>query len=494
MTLWIVLGFLAVIAGLVALDVGVLTRKPRAVSATEAWLSVQTWVVTTLLMSLVLFAAYKYDAIPPEVFVRVERNADAAWLQFLTAYVVELGLSLDNIAVLALIMAHFNVDPAKRARALMWVFVSCLVLRALLIYGAASVLTYEWTHWIFVFMVGLSVVRTAAMPDKDSKLERKWLVRLARWWTGDSPGAQRQADDGPVDRLRGWTRRSPIVVIVLTAAAADLTFALDSIPAVFSVTRDPLIAFISNALAILSLRSLYFALAGVIGRLRYLRLGVVLVLVGLMVKLTFFKDTPVPTLWTLGGVIGTLGLAIAASIPHARRVAPLARPTPMEDIADAVDSARRNVRKLGVLVAGSLVLLTAILIGPLPGPGFLILAPIGVGILATEFVWAKSLMGRLLALQDRTDAYVKGLSVWWVPPVVLGFWGGISLIAWGLNAQWGVRWGLTFTLLGGGFLPVGFWAYRTVVVDWKRRRAAREAGGAVGSAAGPGVGEDRNGG
>jgi tellurite resistance protein TerC len=472
MTLWIVLGFLAVIAGLVALDVGVLTRKPRAVSATEAWLSVQTWAVTTLLMSLVLFAAYKYDAIPPEVFVRVERNADAAWLQFLTAYVVELGLSLDNIAVLALILAHFNVDPAKRARALMWVFVSCLALRALLIYGAASVLTYAWTHWIFVFMVGLSVVRTATMPDKDSKLERKWLVRLARWWTGEPPAGAKPSDDGPVDRLRGWTRRSPIVVIVLTAAAADLTFALDSIPAVFSVTRDPLIAFISNALAILSLRSLYFALAGVIGRLRYLRLGVVLVLVGLMVKLIIFKDTPVPTLWTLGGVIGTLGLAIAASIPHARREA-LARPTPIEDLADAVDSARRNVRKLAVLIAGSLVLLTAILIGPLPGPGFLILAPIGVGILATEFVWAKSLMGRLQAVQDRTDAYVKGMSVWWVPPVVVGFWGGIALIAWGLNAQWGVRWGLTFTLLGGGFVPVGFWAYRTIVMDYKRRKAAR---------------------
>jgi tellurite resistance protein TerC len=469
MTFWVVAGFLALIALMLAVDLGFLTRRPRVITTAEAVLSVELWLVTTLGVGLLLFSAYKDNWIPVDNVLRVEREPYDAWVQFLSSYLVEIALSLDNIAVLALMLAHFGVDEARRSRMLFWVFLSCLILRAGLIAGGASVLHMEWTRWVFVGLLSLAAVRTFVMPDRGSKLENKSLVRVARWLTVPS------RDGGPggiFARVCDWLNQSPLAIVVLVAAAADLSFALDSIPAVFSMTRDPLIAFTSNTLAILSLRSLYFALAGVIGRLRYLRLGVVFVLVGLAVKTAFFHDELVPTLATLAGVLLVMALSVGASIPAARRQAAAeVRPTPLEDVSEAVALTRRNLRKLVVLTAGTVVLIAAVVIGILPGPGFVILAPIGIAILATEFVWARSLISKLKTLQDRTDHFAQKSSIWMVPLAIIGFWAGIGTLAYLLHEYKGVSVPLVLTLTGGGFLPVGFWAYRRTVLWWNERHA-----------------------
>ena len=468
MVAWVVVGFVGLVAVMVALDVGVLSRRRREITAGEAGLSVTLWVLTALLGSVALHGLYESGAVPIDNVLRREASAFNAWLQFLTAYTVELSLSLDNLVVLALILTHFGVGALSRARILFYVFLACMVARAALIAAGASVLHWEWTRWVFFSLLVLAALRTLVMPGEHTNLDGKWLVRAARRLTGGGGGAG-----------GGWWSRNPVVVLVMVAAA-DLSFALDSIPAVFSVTRDPLVAFTSNTLAILTLRSLFFAVEGVIGSLRYVRLGVVALLLTFAVQMALFRDNPMTTLVTLGVVLVVMGVSVAASVPHARRARrerALMQPAPIEDLAEVVAVTRRNLRKLAVLTAGTVVLLVAVLIGPLPGPGFIVVAPIGIGILATEFVWARRLVSRLERVQTQTDTFAKRTPFWLVPVVVVGFWAGVGLVAWGLHEWKGVRPGLVVTLLGGGFVPVGFWAYRSVMVWWRERKGGIGPGG-----------------
>jgi len=460
MTVWAI-AFVAYLATLIMSDLGVFGRKQRVVTPGEAAVSAANWVVAALLFSLVLFTAYSEGWIPVGHWLRREEDPAAAWLQFLGAYLVEVSLSLDNLTVLALILAHFQVAQGLRLRALFWVIVGSLIVRTVLVATGASVLHLSWTRWIFAGLLVLGAVRAFVMPDEESRLEQRLLVRWAR---------SRAAGSGVLSR---WLAASPIALAVVVASAADLSFALDSIPAVFSITLDPLVAITSNLLAIMMLRSLYFALAGVIGRLRYLRVGMFVVLLGLAVKVAFIEDDRFPTFVTVLCVLGIVGLSVAASVPaamRAKRAVEESRPTPLDDVAEAVASARRNLRKMAVLIVGTAVLIAAVLIGPLPGPGFSIVAPIGIAILATEFVWARSLLGKLKVVQDKTDQFVKTTPVWTVPVVVIGFWLGLWGIAVLLHHFFEkVNTPLVFTLAGGGFVPVSFWAYRTVVMDFRRR-------------------------
>ena len=460
MTVWAV-AFVAYLATLVTSDLSVFGRKLRVVTPGEAAVSAANWVVAALLFSLVLVTAYREGWVPVGHWLRREEDPTAAWLQFIGAYLVEVSLSLDNLTVVALILTHFQVAPGHRLRALFWVIVSSLLVRSILMAAGVSVLHLEWTRWIFAGLLVLGAVRAFVMPDEESRLEGRLLVRSARAMA---------VGRGTLSR---WFVASPIAMAVVVASAADLTMAFDSIPAVFSITADPIVAISSNLLAIMMLRSLYFALAGVIGRLRYLRVGMFVVLFGLAFKVAFLKDERYPTFVTVLSVLGIVGLSVAASVPAALRASRASaqdRPTPLDDVTEAVASARRNLRKVAVLIVGTAVLIAAVLIGPLPGPGFSIVAPIGIAILATEFVWARSLLGKLKVLQDKTDQFVKTTPVWTVPIVVIGFWLGLWGIAVLLHHYFEkVNTPLVFTLAGGGFVPVSFWAYRTVVMDFRRR-------------------------
>ncbi|MBL8762688.1 MAG: hypothetical protein JNM07_00275 [Phycisphaerae bacterium] len=453
MTLWILVAFMVLVVGLVVLDLGVLTRRPREVTTTEGALSVQLWVVAAVGVCSLLYKAYAVNWIPVSDPLRAEPNPLNALLQFLSAYVIEVALSLDNIVVLALLFAHFRVPARDRGRALFWVLVSSLLARGAMVALGVAVLSWDWTRWLFAALLLVAAARVFVLPDRPAHVEDRPFVRAARRYFGQRRGI--------------W----PVVAV---AAAADVSFAVDSIPAVFSVTRDPLVAFMSNVMAVLLLRSLYFSLQSVVTRLRYLKIGLVVMLLGLAVKTAFFNDARLPTEITIAAVLLVVGGSAAASIPHMRRQEALAAvsPAPIEDVAEAIAATRRNLRKLAVLVAGTLVLLLAVIIGPLPGPGFTIVAPIGIAILATEFAWARGLLVRLKGLQDKTDRIAKRTSVWLVLPVVLGFWGILAIIAYLLHHfRPEVNVSTIFVLAGGGFVPIGFWAYRTVALHLTRRRA-----------------------
>lgn len=473
MTTWVILGFVLLIALLVTVDLGIGRRHVRAFARADAALSAELWVLAALAVSLLLVNAYHEGWVPLDDPLRREASPYAAWVQFICAYAVELALSLDNLAVLALILAHFKVPDALRPRLVYWVLLLCLVLRGVLLAAGATILSHPWTMWIFAVLLVAAAVRTFIMPDDSSNLEGRALIRWSRRITGARPDGQ--APSPPSQGLRAWFRASPLVTVVMVGAAADLSFALDSIPAVFSVTKDPLVALTSNVMAILTLRSIYFSLSGYLASMRYLRIGLAAILLGLAVKSVTWNNDPRHAMITLASMVGIMGIAIVASLRYARKKGlalpagpPLVadRPTPLEDVGEAVLATRRNLKKLAILTAGFLVLAIAVAIGPLPGPGFTILAPVGIAILASEFVWAKKLLGQLEFLQSKADVIAKRSPLWSVPVVVFGFWLGIWFIAYELHHFRGTSQALVFTVLGGGFVPIGFWAYRRIVL-WR---------------------------
>ncbi|MCC6630034.1 MAG: TerC family protein [Chloroflexi bacterium] len=316
--IWLWVGFTGLVLGMLALDLGVFHRQAHTVSMLEAAVWSGVWIGLALAFNGVLLWW---------------RGAEVA-LQFLTGYLIEKSLSVDNIFVFVLLFTAFAVPARYQHRVLFWGILGALIMRALMI-AAGAALIKEW-HWvIYVFGVFLIVTGIKMVLGKGHAVapEHHPLLRLVRRVlpvTTDYHGQRffvRQA---------GVLMATPLFLVLLMVEFTDLIFAVDSIPAIFAITQDPFIVYTSNVFAILGLRSLYFLLAGVIHRFHYLKLGLagVLAFVGVKMLLsdtTIAISTPVSLL-----VIGAmLTIAIAASMvwpPATVEGAPepsaAARPTP----------------------------------------------------------------------------------------------------------------------------------------------------------------------
>src|SRR5690606_3112414 len=298
---WLWVGFGVFIAGMLAVDLGVLNRKAHVISVPEAarW----TGVVVTM---AALFNAWVFH----------ERGSEAG-LQFLTGYLIELALSVDNIFVFILVFSYFRVPPQYQHRVLFWGILGALVMRGAMI-GAGVVLIREF-HWvIYVFGAFLIVtgIRMAKPDDIEVEPEANPLLRLIRRFLPVTPDYEGQRffvrrADGARTRLLA----TPLFVVLAVVETTDLVFAVDSIPAIFAITTDPFLLFTSNVFAILGLRSMYFLLAGIIDRFRYLQVGVALVLVFVGTKMLIgIVDVTVPVGVSLGVVAFSLGASVVASL------------------------------------------------------------------------------------------------------------------------------------------------------------------------------------
>lgn len=460
MSLIIWAGFLLALLAVLAADLGLARAGPRrAARPAEAAISGLIWLALAIGVATALGAAYhnKHLGLGETIGSHL-RGTDAA-LQFMTSYLVEAALSLDNIAVLALLLAHFRVRDEDLPRVLFWTLCACMAARAALIAGFGVVLRLPWVTYALGGLLVIALFRTLLMPDERTPLEGRALVRFVR------RASARGAGDS------GATSFVATGAIALAAAAADLSFAADSIPAAFAVTRDPVIALTSNLLALATLRSLYFALRGVIGRFRFLKLAIVLMLIVLTGKLLHNDFSIGPTLVTLGAVLAILAGALGASLRRRFDAGTFdhPRPAPIEDIAEGALATRRNLRKIAILIAGTSIIFCGILIAPLPGPGPVVLVPIGLGVLATEFVWAKLLLDRLKAQTAAMQRHAEGLSartpLWLVPLVVVAFWAVAAILAHaGPFAPWKI-----YLPASGMFIPIGYWAIKAVQGKLRRR-------------------------
>lgn len=260
-------GFVSVVLFLLALDLGVFHRKAHVISFREALGWTSFWFCLSMLFSAGL--------------VRLRGREEA--IEFLTGYVIELSLSMDNVFVIALIFAYFRVPLQYQHRVLFWGILGALIMRGLMIgLGAALIQRFHWLLYVLGVFLILTGIKMVFAGDSTPHPEKNPLVNLARKLfpvTGEFEGQRF------VTRVGGRAALTPLMLVLLMVETTDLIFAVDSIPAIFAVTEDPFIVFTSNVCAILGLRSLYFVLAGAIGYFRYLKVGLSLVLTFIGIKM-----------------------------------------------------------------------------------------------------------------------------------------------------------------------------------------------------------------
>lgn len=487
MPLWVWAAFVVAVCALVALDLGVLTRRPVFISPREAATGLLIWLLAAVAVGLGLAAIYRGHVLGPELLEALSHPIDnlpidgtAAFLQFITGYAVELSLSLDNLAVLSLLLAHFRIPPAFAARAIFWAMLTSLLLRLGLIQaGAAALQNYEATTYVFGALLVLAMLRTLLMPDQQADVSRTLLVRTVRLWL---PIARECNGQSLTVRNGAGRKLTPIAALAVTYLIADLTFALDSVPAIFAVTKDPFLAFASNAMAILALRPLYSLLAGIGGRIRYVKVGVVFVLLWVAAKIFLDDYRKADTVWTLVVVATITAIAVAASLIRDRLALvrspehSITRPSAVHDLADVAVASRRHLRKIIVLIVGTLIVLVGIvIIGPIPGPGGIPVVLAGLGLLATEFIWAQRMLQKVKQqaqqLQQTTDKMAERTSPWMVPLVFGIYWGGVWLLATTLyRHEWNKSGTFVWLASIGIFLPIAYWGYCTIRAALGQRR------------------------
>ncbi len=295
-TLWLWSAFLLFVLAMLALDLGVFHRRAHVISLREAAIWSFVWVALSLLFNVWIWQEW----------------GGTKGLEFLTGYVIEKSLSVDNIFVFLVLFQYFRVEPRYQHRVLFWGILGALVMRGIMI--AAGVVLIARFHWILYIFGAFLVWAGAKMmfhKPEDIHPEQNPVFRWARRFlplTKEYHGQKFLVHEGGI-----W-RATPMLLVLLVIESTDLAFALDSIPAIFAITKDPFIIFSSNVFAILGLRAMYFLLAGVMPFFRYLNMGLSLVLVFIGVKMLIEKWVGIPTGISLGVVGAVLGVAIAASL------------------------------------------------------------------------------------------------------------------------------------------------------------------------------------
>jgi len=327
--LWFYAAFIALICIFLALDLGVFNRKAHIVSMKEALLWTALWVSCALMFAVGVYFMYTHHWLGigvnvPQAAGKETRDVagpEAVGL-FLTSWMLEYALSMDNIFVIALVFRYFCVPALHQHRVLFWGILGALVLRGLMIWlGAELIERFHWIEYVFgAFLVysGIKMMRVGDEEHLDP--EKNPIVKLARRFMRVSPTFDGERFFTRVDGLRAVT---PMFLVLLVVESTDVVFAVDSIPAAFGVTRDSFIVFTSNIFAILGLRSLYFAVSNLMGKFDHLKyaLAFILIFIGVKMLATYFQFHLSPTI-SLAVIAGSLIAGVMSSIFSNRRAAP----------------------------------------------------------------------------------------------------------------------------------------------------------------------------
>lgn len=301
------LGFTALVVGLLAFDLGVLNRRAHVLGLKEAG----SWSAALIGLAL-LFG----------LFV-LWREGGRAALEFYTGYLIELSLSVDNLFVFLLIFSYFGVPAAAQPKVLNWGILGAIVMRFVMIaLGALLLARFDWIVYVFGGILLLTGIKMLVQKEQRIEPDKNPVVRLARKvlpFSDSYDGARFVTRSG-----RGKLLATPLVLVLIVVEWSDLIFAIDSIPAIFSVTRDPFLVYSSNVFAILGLRALFFVLAGMIDKFVYLKPGVALILVFVGIKMTLSAWLHVPIVLSLAVVVTILAGAVLLSLRESARKASVA--------------------------------------------------------------------------------------------------------------------------------------------------------------------------
>lgn len=294
--IWLWIGFNVFVLAMLALDLGVFHRKAHVVTFRESIAWTMVWVTLALLFNLGIW----------------HYSGSQKALEFFTGYLIEKSLSVDNVFVFALLFSYFAVPPIYQHRVLFWGILGALIMRAVMIaLGAALISKFSWIIYLFGAFLILTGIKMVLKREAEIHPERNPVVR---WFTKFMPVTHNYRGDKFFIREKGVLMATPLFVTLLLVEVSDLIFAVDSIPAIFAVTTDPFIVYTSNVFAILGLRSLYFALAGIMDKFHFLKIGLGLVLSFVGVKMLLAHSPyKIDTLVSLGVVVLILAASIAAS-------------------------------------------------------------------------------------------------------------------------------------------------------------------------------------
>ena len=296
-TLWLWIGFNVFILAMLALDLGVFHRKSHAVTLKEAL----TWTGVWVALALIFNAGLWHFA------------GSAKALEFFTGYVIEKSLSIDNVFVFALLFSYFSVPTQYQHKVLFWGIIGALVMRGIMIaLGAALITKFGWIIYIFGGFLILTGIKMILKREEEIHPERNPVVRLFKKFMPVTPEYR---GDKFFVRDNGLLMATPLFVVLLLVEFTDLIFAVDSIPAIFAVTTDPFIVYTSNVFAILGLRSLYFALVGVMDKFHYLKIGLGAVLSFVGVKMLLAHSPwKIDTAVSLGVIVLILAISVICSL------------------------------------------------------------------------------------------------------------------------------------------------------------------------------------
>ena len=292
--LWI--GFIIFVLFMLLLDLKVFHRKSEKISVKSALIWSAVWIALALAFGVGIYVLWSREL----------------GLQFFTGYILEKSLSIDNLFVFMIIFAYFCVKDEHQHRVLFWGVMGAILLRAVFILAGVGLLhAFGWVMYIFGAFLVFTGIRMAFKKEAKVEPERDMVLRLMRRIL---PVSKEYHGEKFIVVEEGVRRVTPMLLVLFLIESTDVIFALDSVPAVLSVTEDVFIAFSSNILAILGLRSLYFALAGVLQKLHFLSYGLAIVLVFLGVKMLVVEFVDIPVLISLGIICLILMIAITASL------------------------------------------------------------------------------------------------------------------------------------------------------------------------------------
>lgn len=336
---WI--AFLVLVFCLLALDLGVLNRKVHVIHTTEALKWTVFWISLALLFGVAIYFMYETHWCGIGLHEGAIENGSAAVMDYLTGYLIEKALSLDNIAVMAMIFASFGIPLKFQHRVLFWGILGALIFRGIMIaLGSALVSSFDWVLWIFGILLIYLAIHSTFGGDDDTDPQDKWITKFLMKhfrYTGKVEGMHF------FQRVDGKLFMTPLLVALVVIEVSDVIFAVDSIPAIFGITTDPFIVFTSNIFAILGLRSLYFVLASIIERFAMLKYAIFVILIFVGVKLlipagyagyNWIFDTNYEALhlpnWTSLATVLTcvVGGIIASLIYDKKHPAPVSEPAP----------------------------------------------------------------------------------------------------------------------------------------------------------------------
>lgn len=310
---WLIF-FILYFALLVA-DLGVFSRGAQVLSVQQALLRSLIWVIIAVSFGGLIYASYEYHWLDLTAGANQLSSHDAL-VQYLTGYLLEWSLSVDNIFVIAIIFSYMNIPLQYQYRVLYWGIVGAIVLRGAMIFaGSALIHHFDWTFYVFG---GLLIVSAARMLKEEEEFDpaKSVLVKLARRFY---PVTEQLDGDRFFTRVDGRRAATPLFVTLLFVDFADVVFAVDSIPAIFAVTQNSFLVFTSNAFAILGLRSLYFAVAGLMVLFKYLKISLVFVLGFIGLKMLAHHYVQISNLLSLSIIVVFLGIGVLASVWSNRR-------------------------------------------------------------------------------------------------------------------------------------------------------------------------------